>query len=137
MTPLLRYIFFTINSHQVSPTNNRVYAFFSPTQCTLTSCTFVCNLIQDPTSLVNAQLSNLHPTYTQRVRRSNDATPAYGFVHVVANLDVVHIHGCRLHSGAPTARIGSPIKFGNLHLCRWCTSTTPCAHRDQPCIQNR
>ena len=133
MTPLLRYIFFTINSHQQTIEFTHSLALRRHP----TSCTFVCNFIQDPASLVDAQLSNLHPTYTQLVHRSNDVAPTYGLVHVVVNLDVVHIHGCRLHCGAPTTRIGSPIKFGNLHLCRWCTSTTPCVGRDQPCTQNR
>ena len=71
----------------------------------------MCNFIEDPASLVNAQLSDRQPTCRQLVRRSNGATPTYGSVHLVATLDV-RIHGFRLRSAAPTAGIGSPTKIG-------------------------
>lgn len=91
------------------------------------SCTFVCYLIKDVAPLASAQLSNQQPTYEQHVCRSASVTPSFGSVHLVATLDDVRIHGCRPCRASPTEEIGSLTKVRSRGLCRWCTSTTPCA----------
>ena len=78
---------------------------------------FACaTLIEDPASLVHAQLCNWQPTYKELVRRSNGSAPTYGSVHLFVTLDAVRIHGCGLRGAATTAGIGPPTKI------RICTS---------------
>ena len=119
---LLRYLCFAVNSHQLSPSNNKTYAFFSPAKRHPTSCTCVCNSIEDPASLVDAQLSNQQPTHKQLVRRSNGATPMYGSVHPVATFDAAHIHGCRVQSAVFTAGFVWPTKIG---ICTFAGGALP------------
>lgn len=69
----------------------------------------------------HAPLSNEQSTYKQLVCHWNGGTPTSGSVHLLATLDVVCIHWCRLHSVTPTTRIGLLIKMGSLYLYKSCT----------------
>ena len=110
---------------RLSPTvairQQNFHAFY-PVQRHPTSCSCVCNSIEDPASLVDAQLSNQQPAYKQLVRRSNGATPTYGSVHLVATLDAARIHGCGVQSAVLTAGAVSPTKIG---ICTFADDAFP------------
>lgn len=82
----------------------------------------MCNSIEDPAALVDAQLSNQQPTYKQLIRRSNGATPTHGSVHLVATLDAARIDGCRVQSAVLTAGAVSPTKIG---ICTFADDALP------------
>lgn len=81
--------------------------------------------------------SNQQLIYKQLVRRSTCAEPTFGSVHLVATLAAKRIHGFRPCSAASAAGFGPFTKIRSQHLCRCCTSATPCIRREQPGTRTR